>query len=124
MNPRPTAHQRPPGPGRTAGGGGKPMHDAASAILGRQERNQHPRVVPAGAESAHSNQTSGDDNDDPDVTFPNFPRVTRNQARQLNLHVSSEGLPPKDQTEEMRPRQASTANLMRSEEASTAFSKN
>ena len=71
------------------------MHDAASAIQGRQQWNQRPRVVPAGAESAHSNQTSGDNNDDPDVTFLNFPRVTRNQARQLNLHVSSEGLPPR-----------------------------
>ena len=71
------------------------MPDSASAIQGRQERNQRPRVLPAGAESAHSNQTPGDDNDDPDVTFPNFPRITRNQARQLNLHVSSEGLPPR-----------------------------
>ena len=77
------------------------MHDTASAIQGRQERYQRPRVTQAGAESPTSNRTSGSDNDDPDVSFPNFPRVTRQQARQLNLHVSSEGLPPKDQTEEM-----------------------
>ena len=55
------------------------MHAAASAIQGRQERNQRPRVLPAGAESPNTNQTSGSDNDDPDISFPNF---TRNQARQ------------------------------------------
>ena len=71
------------------------MHDTASAIQVRQERNQRPRVLPTGAESPGTIQTSGSDNDDPDVSFPNFPRVTRNQARQLNLHVSSEGLPPR-----------------------------
>ena len=75
-------------PRQDSGGAAALMHDAASAIQGRQERNQHPRVLPAG-------EASGSDNDDPDVTFPNFPRVTRNQARQLNLHVSSEGLPPR-----------------------------
>ena len=72
-----------------------PMHDAASAIQSRQARNQRPRQMPAGAESAQSNQTPGDDNDDPEITFRNFPRITRNQARQLNLQVSLEGLPPK-----------------------------
>ena len=82
-------------PRQDSGGAATPMHNAASAILGRKEGNQRPRVVPAGAESPHSNQTSGEDNDDPDVTFTNFPRIMRNQARQLNLHVSSEGLPPR-----------------------------
>ena len=71
------------------------MHDAASAIRDRQARNQRPRQIPAGAESVHSNQTSGNDDDDPEISFRNFPRLTRNQARQLNLQVSAEGLPPK-----------------------------
>ena len=72
-----------------------PMYDAASAIHDRQARNQRPRQIAAGAESVHSNQTSGNDDDDPEITFRNFPRLTRNQARQLNLQVSAEGLPPK-----------------------------
>ena len=69
-----------------------PMHDAASAI---QDRQAGSLQIPAGAESVHSNQTSGNDDDDPEITFRNFPRLTRNQVRQLNLQVSAEGLPPK-----------------------------
>ena len=65
-------------PRQDSGGAATPMHDAAGAIEGRQVRNQRPRVTPAGDESSRSNQTSGEDNDDPDVTFTNFPRLTRN----------------------------------------------
>ena len=90
-----------PGGGRQAqtrqrGGAATPMHDAAGAIEGRQVRNQHPRVTPAGDESSRSNQTSGEDNDDPDVTFQNFPRLTRNQARQLNLCLLYTSPSPRD----------------------------
>ena len=72
-----------------------PLHDAASAIRDRQVRKQRIRQIPAGEETFQSNQTSGDDNDDPEMSFRNFPRLTRQQARQLNLQVSAEGLPPK-----------------------------
>ena len=75
-------------PRQDSGGAPTVMHDTASAIQGRQQRNQRPRVTAAGDESPHSDS-------DPDVSFPNFPRVTRQQARQLNLQVSSEGLPPR-----------------------------
>jgi len=89
-------------PRQDSGGAPTVMHDTASAIQGRQERNQRPRIIAAGDESPHSSRTSASDNDDPDVSFPHFPRVTRQQARQLNLQVSSEGLPPRNQTEKMR----------------------
>ena len=86
-----TAYRSQQGPDRTAGGAPMVMHDTASAIQGRQQRNQRPRLIAAGDESPHSTRTSASDNDDPDVSFPHFPRVTRQQARQLNLQVSSEG---------------------------------
>ena len=82
-------------PRQDSRGAATPMHDAVSAIEGRQARNQRPTARPAGDESSRSNQTAGEDNDDPDVTFNNVPRLTRNQARQLNLHVSDQGLPPR-----------------------------
>ena len=82
-------------PRQDSGGAPTVMHDTASAIQGRQERNQRPRIIAAGDESPNSIRTSASDNDDPDVSFPHFPRVTRQQARQLNLQVSSEGLPPR-----------------------------
>ena len=75
-------------PRQDSGGAPTIMHDTASAIQGRQQRNQRPRVIAAGDESPHSDS-------DPDISFPNYPRVTRQQARQLNLQVSSEGLPPR-----------------------------
>ena len=60
-------------PRQDSGGAAAVMHDTASAIQGTQERNQRPRVLPAGAESPGTILTSGSDNDDPDVSLPNFP---------------------------------------------------
>ena len=103
--------QEAAGPRQDSGGAPAIMHDTASAIQGRQQRNQRPRVTAAGDESPHSDS-------DPDVSFPNYPRVTRQQARQLNckspLKVSLQGPDRGNET-------ASTAALLRSSICQLAF---
>ena len=69
-----------------------PHHDVGEAIRERRASNQRPVVYPAGAEPA-DNEGSGSE-DDPDVSF-SMPRITRRQARDLNLQVSGQGLPPR-----------------------------